>query len=77
VLSQWDFFRTCRVWPHIQTEEASSLAFLFYLDALRVHPRKYISYDFSSRMPNDGSAADGAGVEEEEQGVDAGSDNDE
>jgi tRNA pseudouridine(38-40) synthase len=39
-------FRADRIWPHIQEEEKTSRLFVYYLDSLRAHPRRYISYDF-------------------------------
>ena len=64
VQQQWQQFRSTCLWPHVCSEEASSLAFLFYLDSLRVYPRKYISYPFVIGKKN----KDVKGEEEEEEG---------
>lgn len=42
-------FRDDTIWPHIFAQEASTSAYVFYLDSMRVHVRKYISFDFFSK----------------------------
>ena len=66
-------FRRSSLWPHIHAEEASSLSFMTYLDALRVYPKKYAAHDFNS--PNE-AWSQGHGQAEAESGGGGGGDSD-